>query len=82
MKTIAIDIRESVFDNETEAIMYVTKDDEVEPSQYIFAIPCISFSWSAKDESELNSFFPFNLFGDKEKEKRLLNEMKKAIRAF
>lgn len=82
MKTIAIDIRESVFDNETEAIMYVTKDDEVEPSQYIFAIPSISFSWSAKNESELKSFFPFNLFGDKEKEKRLLNEMKKAIRAF
>jgi hypothetical protein len=82
MKTIAIDISESVFDNETEAIMYVTKDDEVEPLQYIFAIPAISFSWSAKDESELQTFFPVNVLGEKDREKALLNEMKKAIRTF
>ncbi|HZH58262.1 MAG TPA: hypothetical protein VEY70_01505 [Metabacillus sp.] len=82
MRTIAIDISKTVFGNETEAVMYVTKDDEVEPSQYIFAVPVITFSWSAKDEKELDSFFPVHVFGDKEKEKRLLKEMKKAILAF
>jgi hypothetical protein len=77
MKTIAIDISKSVFNNETEAIMYVTKDDDM----YIFAVPVITFSWSAKDESELDSL-SFNIFGDKEKQQRLVNEMKKAIHAF
>ncbi|ANB66149.1 hypothetical protein GFC29_3859 (plasmid) [Anoxybacillus sp. B7M1] len=80
MRTIAIDITKSVFKNETVAVMYVAKDDEVEPSLYIFAIPAITFSWSAKDETELKNFFPSNLFRDKEKEKRLLNEMERAIR--
>jgi hypothetical protein len=80
IKTIAIDIRNSVFKNETEAIMYATKDNEVEPAQYIFAIPVITFSWSAESEMELDKYFTFNVFGDKEKQKRLVNEMKVAIR--
>jgi hypothetical protein len=77
MKTVAIDIRESVFDNDTEAVMYVTSDWDSD--QYIFAIPVITFSWSAKDEEELERFYPYNVFGDKEREKKLLEEMKKAI---
>lgn len=77
METIAIDISESVFNKDTEAILYVTKDDEVEPAQYIFAIPVITFSWCAYDEKDLESFFPHSILGNKDKENKLLNEMKK-----
>lgn len=82
MKTIAIDITNTVFNNDTAAMMYVTRDIYEEPVQYIFAIPVITFSWSAKNKQELETFFPFNVFGDKEKEKRLLVEMKRAIDTF
>jgi len=79
MKAFAIDIKYSVFNNDTEAIMYVIKDNEVEPQEYIFSIPVITFSWSAVSEEDVKFDF-YNVFGDKDKEKRLLNEMKKAIR--
>lgn len=79
--TIAIDISKSVFQNDTEAILYVIKDNEIDPDEYIFAISVITFSWSANDEKELEKYFP-HVFGDKEQEQRLLNEMKKAIREF
>lgn len=82
MKTIAIDIKETVFENDTEAIMYVTRDNEGVDLTYIFAIPVITFSWSAKNRSELDRFFPLNVFGDKERERRLLEEMREAIKRF
>lgn len=82
MKTIAIDIRHSVFENESEGIMYVIKDVYAEPTQYIFAIPVITFSWNVESEKDLETFFPHSVFGDKEKEKRLLEEMRKAINEF
>lgn len=82
MKSIAIDISRSVFNNDTEAIMYVTEDNEVEPNVYIFAIPVISFSWSAKSEDELERFYPYNVFGDKRREQLLLNAMKRALHLF
>jgi hypothetical protein len=82
MKTIAIDIKEKVFNNDTEAIMYVTKDNEGVDPTYVFAIPVISFSWQAENEKQLERFFPMNIFGDKEREKRLLHEMKASIKRF
>lgn len=82
MKTKAINIRETVFDNETEAILYVTKDNEVEPSLYVFALPIIAFSWSAENDKELEYFFPMDLFKDKERVHKLLEQMKAAMNDF
>lgn len=79
MKTITLNLRESVFDNEAEAKMYVIKDEEIEPTLYIFSIPILTFTWSAHDETDLQSFYPVSVFGDQEKDERLLNEMKNAI---
>ena len=42
--SISVDISKSVFHKETEATMYVTKDNEVDPDEYFFAIPLITFS--------------------------------------
>ncbi len=65
MKTIAIDIKHSVFDNETEAIMYVTKD--IYSDSFIVAIPVIMFSWEVAGERDLDYLLQFNLFGDRDK---------------
>ena len=42
LETIAFDIKESVFDNDTEATMYVTKD--IYSDRYIISIPVITFA--------------------------------------
>lgn len=80
MKTIAIDISQTVFNNDTEAMLYITEDNQTEPNIYVFAIPVITFSWAAENEQELGSLFPWGLFKDKEKEGKLLREMKLALR--
>lgn len=43
LKTIAIDVTHSVFENETAAMMYITKD--IYSESYIVAIPVESFSY-------------------------------------
>ncbi|MFC3882426.1 hypothetical protein ACFOU2_02355 [Bacillus songklensis] len=49
MKTMAFDIKDLVvFDNDTEAIMYVTKD--IYSDSYIIAIPVITFAWVIRTE--------------------------------
>ena len=50
LKTIAIDIRESVFENDTEGILYVTKD--IYSDSYIISVPVWSFSAIVSYESE------------------------------
>ncbi|EFV75060.1 hypothetical protein E4O93_13345 [Diaphorobacter sp. DS2] len=79
MKTITLNLRESVFNNEAEAKMYVTKDEEIEPVLYVFSIPMLTFSWSAHDETDLDSFYPVSVFGDQQKDQKLLIEMKHAL---
>lgn len=82
MKTMAIDISQTVFNNDTEAMLYITEDNQSEPNIYVFAVPVITFAWGAKNEQELEYFFPWGLFKDKEKEEKLLSEMKEALRRF
>ena len=82
MKTIAVDISQSVFNNDTEAMLYVTEDTQGEPNKYVFAIPVITFAWGAINEEELECFFPWGLFKDKDKEEKLLSEMKVALKNF
>ena len=50
LKTIAIDIRESVFENDTEGILYITKD--IYSDSYIISVPVWSFSAILSYESE------------------------------
>lgn len=80
MKTIAIDIKHSVFENETEAIMYVTKD--IDSDSFIIAIPAITFSWEVRDEKDLDYLLKFNVFGDVDKKERLVQAIKQAISEF
>lgn len=79
MKTITLNLRESVFNNEAEVKMYVTRDEEIEPALYIFSIPMLTLSWSAHDETDLESFYPVSVFGDQRKDQKLLIEMKHAL---
>lgn len=49
LKTIAIDIRESVFENDNEGILYITKD--IYSDSYIISVPVWSFSSIVSYES-------------------------------
>jgi hypothetical protein len=80
MKTIDIDIRHSVFENETEAIMYVTKD--IYSGSFIFSIPVITFSWEVRDQRDLDDLLKFNVFGDRDKKERIVRVIKEAIARF
>ncbi|WP_152966760.1 hypothetical protein [Sporosarcina globispora] len=60
--------------------MYVMKDEEIEPALYVFSIPLLTFSWSAHDETDLESFYPVSVFGDQQKDQKLLLEMKRGLK--
>lgn len=81
LNTKSYNIKDSVFDGETEAIMYITKDIYLDA--YIVAIPVITFSWGIIDERDydylLNST---NIFGDKDKQERLVKVIKQAVLEF
>jgi hypothetical protein len=82
MKTIAIDIKHSVFENDTEAIMYVTKDNYEWEDSYIIAIPVITFSWEIRNERDYDDLLNSHVFGVSNKKERLVEVIKKAITEF
>lgn len=51
MKTTTFDIKDSVFDKDTEAIMYVTKD--IYTDWYITVIPVITFTCDLKIQKRI-----------------------------
>lgn len=72
-----MNIRESVFDNETEAMLYVFKDTEGEGS-FIFSLPIYTFSWEVESERDLEHLLNFN-FLTKERREKLIEVMKEMI---
>lgn len=83
MRAKAIDIRHSVFENETEAILYVIKDTEEQEDIYVFSIPIYTFSVSVKNEKELDDFMKIeNLFRNIERREKLIEIMKREMREF
>jgi len=84
MKTIAIDIKHSVFENDTEAIMYVTKD--IYSDRFIIAIPVITFSWDIEighEERDYNWLLRSNIgIGDPVRKEKLVEAIKAAIAEF
>lgn len=81
LKTTWVDVTKTVFDNETEAIMYVTRD--YHNDSYIISIPVITFSWMIYDEyKDYDNLLKFNLFGILERRQRLVAEIKNAISEF
>jgi hypothetical protein len=82
MKAIAIDIKESVFDNETEALLYVIKDVYEAENTFVFSIPVYTFSWDVKTEKDFEALKSFNIFGSEERRNKLIAEMKRAMSEF
>lgn len=83
LKTIAIDIRESVFENESEGILYITKD--IYSDSYIICVPVITFSWQLYEnhlDKEYDNLLRVNTFGDMRKRERLVSVIKKGIEEF
>jgi hypothetical protein len=83
LKTIAIDIRESVFENDSEGILYITRD--IYSDSYIVSIPIYTFSYQLRegfeemDYKELYRQFPLSNTDQKEK---LVQAIKEGIAEF
>lgn len=83
MEVKTFDLQHSVFDNETEAILYVIKDQEEIDDLYVLSLPVYTFSVCVKSVEELEDFWSgYNLFGDPVKSEKFLNAMKDAIESF
>jgi hypothetical protein len=80
LKIIDIDIAKSVFNNETEAIMYITQDKY--EGSFIVYIPVITFSWEIKDERDYDDLLTSHVFGDCDKRERLVTAIKEGITEF
>jgi uncharacterized membrane protein len=85
LKTIAVDIKHSVFENKTEAIMYITKD--IYSDSFIIAIPVITFSWDIREESQEKDYeYLLNSnvipLGDPVQKERLVTAIKEGIEKF
>lgn len=68
LRTLAIDIRESVFKNESEGILYITKD--IYNDSYIISVPVITFAWEISENRlarDCDDLLKFNMFGDVDK---------------
>lgn len=80
LKSIAVDITRSVFDNDTAAMMYVIKD--IYSESFVISIPVITFSCdicSEKDYEWLRRSVPI---GDPGRKERLVEAIKAAIAGF
>lgn len=80
LKTVVFDIKHSVFDNETEALMYVTKD--IHDDCYIIAIPVVSFSWEVKTDKDLEHLEKFGVAGVRDRREQIVKAIKQAIKEF
>jgi 5'(3')-deoxyribonucleotidase len=84
LKTIAIDIRESVFENDTEGILYITKD--IYSDSYIISVPVWSFSAILSYESETEAKRDYNWikehFPSFQHRENLVQAIKEAIEEF
>ena len=82
VKGFAIDLKQSVFENETEAIMYVLKDVLGAETEFVFSIPVFHFTVSIKESNfkrEIKQCLEQeSMFKDTQKE-RLEQEMVRII---
>jgi len=76
----SFDIKHNLFDNETEAILYVTKDKEEQDDFYIFSLPIYCFSYSIYNEKDFDWHLENNIpFGDPVRRKKFIKIMKQII---
>lgn len=76
------DVTQTVFDNETVAILYITKD--IYSECYVIALPVYTFSWSVsfdRLEGDLKDILSYNLFGHMERREKLVEAIKEGIEA-
>jgi len=83
LKTVAIDIRESVFENECNGILYITKD--IYNDSFIVSVPVYTFSCDVRegyeemDYKEIYRRFPISNTDQKD---NLIQVIKDGIETF
>lgn len=80
LKTIAIDIRESVFENDTEGILYITKD--IYSDAFIVSVPVYTFSSDVRETHAEDDYkWIYNHFpiSNTDHKKKLIQAIKEGI---
>lgn len=80
LKTMVFDIQHSVFDNDTAALMYVTKD--IHADSFIISVPVVSFSWEVKTDKDLEHLEKYGVSGVRDVKEKLVEAIKEAIAEF
>lgn len=81
LKTLAVDIQHSVFNNNTTGILYVTRD--VYEGSFVVAVPVYSFSAIIrKDNLENDCKWVQDHFPGRQYAERLIEEIKRLISEF
>lgn len=62
LKTIAIDVSDSVFESEMPASMYITKEDLNDTEEYIVSIPSVNFSCYISGVDDYKALLELNIF--------------------
>jgi hypothetical protein len=84
LKTVAIDITRTVFDNHFDAVLYITRD--IYSDSYIISLPVLTFSWQVWDdkrERDLDDLLKVNGFiGDPVVKERFVEVVKDRLERF
>jgi len=77
MKAIARDVSRSVFDNDTEAILYMIKDTEGVDDCYIFSLPIYTFSIREAENDKVEELLKWQsgFLHDKSRKEQFIAEM-------
>jgi len=79
-ETKVFDISKTIFDRETEAILYVIKDKETPEDHFIFALSSYCFSYVIYGEEDFTWHLSNNIpFGDPDRKEKFIELMKQII---
>ncbi|SFE34120.1 hypothetical protein SAMN05216238_11334 [Lentibacillus persicus] len=62
LKTITIDVSDSVFESEMPASMYITKEELNDTDEYIVSIPSVNFSCYISGVDDYKALLELNIF--------------------
>lgn len=80
LETKWFDVKKELFENETEAILYVIKDKEESDDYFIFSLPMYCFSYTIYSQKDFDWHLENNIpVGDPVRKKKFIEIMKRII---
>ncbi|USK72617.1 hypothetical protein [Peribacillus asahii] len=75
LKSVAVEVTETVFKNEFKATMYVTKDNDL----FVVGFPCVSFCYEIKGECDLENLGINGIHGVDTQNEEIVKDIREAI---